>query len=76
MYQQKEADLKPCPFCGSEAYLYIIPPHTHSDFVKKFCPDLPDCKGEAFVECTGCTAAMIGSTAEQVSKEWNRRVEK
>ena len=63
-------ELLPCPFCGGKAMLDIIPPHTHT--IATF---MPDYEGGAFIECTGCTCAMSGRTAEEVAEAWNRRVE-
>lgn len=59
--------LKPCPFCGGEAFIFVIPPHKH-----RIVP-LPDYAGEAFVECTKCTCAMSADTKEEAIKAWNRR---
>lgn len=61
-------ELLPCPFCGGEAILNIIPPHTHT--IATF---MPDCEGEAFIECTECTCILAGRTAEEVIEAWNSR---
>lgn len=58
-------ELLPCPFCGGKAILNIIPPHTHT--IATF---MPDCEGEAFIECT---CILAGRTAEEVIEAWNRR---
>ncbi|WP_027406179.1 Lar family restriction alleviation protein [Anaerovibrio sp. RM50] len=68
-------ELKPCPFCGAKALIDIIPAHRHSEWLRKQIPDLPDCEGEAFVECTGCTAMVAGDTPEKAIAEWNRRTQ-
>lgn len=67
-------ELKACPFCGGDAYIEIIPPHTHSQWLKEQLPDLPDCKGEAFVFCRECTAAISGDTTRIVIERWNKRI--
>ena len=61
--------LKPCPFCGGEAFLNVIPPHKHH-FV-----NLPDYEGGATVECTGCAVGMMMRTVEEVVEAWNRRAQ-
>lgn len=62
------SELKPCPFCGSEPFVREIEPHTHV-----LATFMPDYKGGAFVECTGCTAAMSGDNREEVIEAWNKR---
>lgn len=37
-------ELIPCPFCGSEAYAYEIPPHKHV-----IPMGIPDCGGEFLI---------------------------
>lgn len=64
-----EPKLKPCPFCGGEAFLDVIPPHRH------YLVDLPDYEGGATVECTECAAGMMGRTAKEVTEMWNRRTD-
>lgn len=61
-------ELKPCPFCGGEAVINTIEPHTH-----EFATFMPDYPGSTFVECTGCTCALSGDTEEKAIKAWNRR---
>lgn len=61
------AELKPCPFCGGEAFAYAIVPHKHL-FV-----DFPDYAGGGFVECVCCAAAVSGDTKKQAIDAWNRR---
>lgn len=61
--------IKSCPFCGKTPNLIIVPPHKHI-----FVTQLPDCTGEAFIECE-CSAAMSGDTVEEVIKKWNHRIE-
>lgn len=61
------AELKPCPFCGSKATIDIIPPH------KYYFVDMPDYGGGAFIECTGCSCCYSRSTAEEAIKGWNTR---
>lgn len=54
--------LLPCPFCGGEAIITIVDPHTH-----KLAHWMPDCEGETFVECPACAAAIVSI------KAWNTR---
>jgi len=63
-----EKELKPCPFCGSEAIIYTIPPHKHA--IATF---MPDYEGGAFVECTDCTCGITADTEQQAIEAWNRR---
>lgn len=62
-------ELKPCPFCGSEAYIVEVKPHSH--IIATF---MPDYEGGAFVECTGCTCALSAESKEEAIVAWNRRV--
>lgn len=62
-----ETTLKPCPFCGKQAFVDTIEPHTHM-----FAP-LPDYEGGTFIECTGCTCAISGKTKAEAVDAWNRR---
>lgn len=64
----KEKELKPCPFCGGEAIINEVPPHKH-----KLFPNIPECKGETFIECTKCTCAISADTTEDAVNDWNRR---
>lgn len=63
-------ELKPCPFCGSDAILHTIEPHTHM-----LATFMPDYDGGSFVECTGCTACVSGDTEDEAVEAWNRRAE-
>ena len=63
-------ELKPCPFCGGEAFSYSIAPHTHE--LAKFMPDHP---GSGFVECRGCSASMSGDSEAEAIAAWNRRAQ-
>ncbi|GAB3283097.1 hypothetical protein GCM10027347_59820 [Larkinella harenae] len=58
-----ETLLRECPFCGGTPVIVTVEPHQHSiaDF-------MPDCRGETFVECTNCSAAVVGI------EDWDRRV--
>lgn len=72
-----EKELKPCPFCGGEAFLKEGKPTTFGTF-------------EALVICKNCSASVIGVSRinfrtehkscngynlakEQATKAWNRR---
>ncbi len=63
-----EIKLETCPFCGGEAILYEIEPHSHrlGDIVIPF-------EGEFFVECTSCACGLSGATKDDAVKVWNRR---
>lgn len=61
--------LKSCPFCGEEARIEVIKPHTH-----KLATFMPDCEGRSFVECQ-CGAAISGETRDAAIAAWNRRTE-
>jgi DNA-directed RNA polymerase, alpha subunit/40 kD subunit len=67
-----ELTIRECPFCGGEPTIYEIPPHNHSDQLKKLCPDLPDHKGSWVVECV-CGCGLIDETKEGVLNHWNLR---
>jgi Lar family restriction alleviation protein len=59
------AELKPCPFCGSKAFL--------SEFVYDL--ELGRVKMQ-FVECNGCHATTYEyDTEEEAIEAWNRRAE-
>ena len=60
------SDLDRCKFCGSEGVLNVIEPHKH------YFVNMPDYDGGAFVECSNCTAAVSGRTAEEAIANWNR----
>lgn len=62
-----EPVLKPCPFCGGEAVIRTIAPHTHH-FI-----DMPAYEGGTFIECSGCTCAVSGKTNKEAIGAWNRR---
>jgi hypothetical protein len=65
-----EKTLLPCPFCGSGATINYIPPHTHG-----FATFMPDCHGEYFVECSGCTVAIAGGPKlSEAVAAWNQRI--
>lgn len=71
--REAEKQLLPCPFCGSSARINYIPPHTHGGMAGF----MPDCEGEHFVECNGCTCAISGgSDLKETIAVWNSRKEK
>lgn len=65
------AKLFPCPFCGGEAVIEVIPPHKHS--IATF---MPDYEGGAFIECTKCCCGMSGDNEKEVTDKWNTRTPK
>lgn len=70
MKEISEIKLEACPFCGGEAILYEIEPHSHrlADIAISF-------EGEFFVECTSCACGLSGATKDDAVKVWNRRAE-
>ena len=62
-----EEELKPCPFCGSKVTVQVIPPHTH-----KLTKWIPDCNGEAIIECK-CGCSIMRDTEEEAITHWNTR---
>lgn len=62
-------ELKPCPFCGGEAYIVEVKPHSH--IIATF---MADYEGGAFVECSDCTCAIAADTKAEAIEAWNRRV--
>jgi catechol 2,3-dioxygenase-like lactoylglutathione lyase family enzyme len=70
--REAEGRLKPCPFCGGKAFINYVPPHTHGGPAGF----MPDCKGEHFIECTGCTCAIAGGPdLDETIADWNKRTE-
>ena len=69
-------NLKSCPFCGSEARINVIEPHTHH--LSTFMPDI--ILHEATVECTYCSCMIIvsGESKElaiiNAINHWNKRI--
>ena len=61
-------ELKPCPFCGGEAFINTVESHAHE--VATFMPDYP---GGTFIECTSCTCALSGETEDKAIEAWNTR---
>lgn len=57
-----EKKLLPCPFCGGEA---CCP-------VEQKGMGYPD-NMQWVVDCSTCTAAIYGSTAQEASDKWNTR---
>lgn len=54
--------LKPCPFCGSEAFLRQTPAFEFNEF-------------DFYVSCSNCRAMIdnIYGTEERAIEAWNRR---
>ena len=58
-------ELKPCPFCGGEAFLAEYVYELYNCFVSMH-----------FVECNGChTTTFEYDSEEEATEAWNRRVE-
>lgn len=64
----KGKKLPPCPLCGGKAVLKLVEPHTHI-----FEQAVPDCTGEAYIECTRCGCGIIKDTAQEAIQLWNER---
>ncbi len=62
-----DQDLKPCPFCGGEAFTQVFEPHSHS---LEFIPDYP---GSASVECANCPCGILKDTLDEAIMTWNTR---
>lgn len=63
----KKIELKPCPFCGSEAELVYTVDNNHSPYVR--------CMYGAWLtpKCMGCQYPWNFKTEEDAIKAWNRR---
>ena len=62
-------NLMPCPLCGGKAQFIEIEPHTHT-----YATFMPDCTGEAFIECTKCSCSIAANSVQEAVDMWNRRV--
>lgn len=69
----EKTELLNCPFCGGEAIINTIEPHTH--IIDKVAQFMPDYNGGTFIECTKCTAALSGDTEAEAISAWNTRAE-
>lgn len=58
-------DLKPCPFCGSQAQRL-----TRTPFYNQ-----PQFKGRRAIVCLACGVFMLGRTEVDAKNLWNRRTE-
>ena len=61
--------LAPCPFCGGEATVVEIEPHSHSGGIAEFMPDHP---GSAYIDCV-CGVGIIDASKDDAIKRWNTR---
>lgn len=57
--------LKPCPFCGGEAYEFVD---------RSLSLESGEWCARSFVCCNGCSALVSGATQEEAETQWNRRV--
>ena len=60
-------DLKPCPFCGGKAYLFV------NDGVRVICPECgatTKCLVDAMT-----SKGVSGNAIQSVIKAWNRRAD-
>ena len=67
-------ELKPCPFCGQVARLFV-----HNNGVKVMCTEC-NCQTDTYNDYNKFTGTDLwrcgsGNAVEIVIKEWNRRVE-
>ena len=60
--------LKPCPFCGGEAYHHVDDYNINVDTAED------KIKTMHFIMCKECSALVCGETEEIARKNWNRRV--
>lgn len=63
---EEPAQLKPCPFCGGEAIMHTVEPHSH------YFVNMPDYPGSTFIECVNCTCGISASTEQEAKELWNR----
>ena len=63
--QQKQPVLKPCPFCGGEAFI-----SSDKDYI--FCSS---CRGCVFVESTMLSDKTADEAVAAMVDNWNRRAE-
>lgn len=61
--------LKPCPLCGGDPYLSIIPTHTH----KFFGLGLLESPQSCFIECLSCGCSISDKDKDVIIKKWNTR---
>lgn len=61
-------ELKPCPFCGGQAQLFV------NDGVRVICPK---CRASTKILVDGMTVnGVTGNATKAVIEAWNRRVSK
>lgn len=63
-------DLKPCPFCGTDPVMRVIPAHEHH--IAVFMGKVPD---TFLIECPACPAGFCSNEAEPLVKSWNTRTQ-
>lgn len=61
-----EIKLKPCPFCGGEAHIFI------KDGVRVYCEDC-ECSTMVLVDGKLASGKPYGSALNRVVEKWNRR---
>ena len=62
-----DAELKPCPFCGSKASLY-----TYTDMLYEMFKPIP---GLFYIQCNKCTCCLDSANRRLLIQEWNTRVQ-
>lgn len=58
-------ELKPCPFCGGEAYLVELTPTQYNDQHSTYYS----------VGCIDCGIGFYENTEDEATAAWNRRAE-
>jgi Lar family restriction alleviation protein len=58
-------ELKPCPFCGGDAWYYTFDPY---DGYQGNCV-------QHNIRCRKCSVIMVGTSEKIVYEHWNRRAD-